>query len=50
LSVSCNKTKKINYSEFLAATINMEQILTDENLWMLFKFIDKDDRNEIDFS
>lgn len=28
----------------------MEQILTDENLWMLFKFIDKDDRNEIDFS
>ncbi|CDW82534.1 calcium-dependent protein [Stylonychia lemnae] len=48
-SVSCNKTAKINYSEFLAATIDMLSLLTEENLWMLFKFIDKEDQNEIDF-
>ena len=40
---------KINYSEFLAATISMQSILTDEKLWSLFKTFDTDDTDFISF-
>jgi len=33
---------KINYSEFLAATIELKQVLTYEKLWTLFKYFDTD--------
>jgi len=38
---------KINYSEFLAATISVQSFLTEEKLWMLFKHFDIDDTNGI---
>ena len=38
---------KINYSEFLAATISMQSLLTDEKLWSLFKTFDTDDTDFI---
>lgn len=38
---------KINYSEFLAATISMQAALTDEKLWSLFKTFDTDDTDYI---
>ena len=34
---------KINYSEFLAATIEVKQVLTEEKLWAIFKYFDTDD-------
>ena len=40
---------KINYSEFLAATISMKSTLTDEKLWTLFKTFDTDDTDFISF-
>ena len=33
---------KINYSEFLAATIEIKQVLTYDRLWALFKYFDTD--------
>ena len=38
---------KINYSEFLAATLHVQTFLTDEKLWALFKQFDTDDSNVI---
>ena len=38
---------KINYSEFLAATISVQKILTHERLEALFKQFDVDNKNEI---
>ena len=38
---------KINYSEFLAATLSMQKVLTDEKLWSLFKTFDTDDTDYI---
>jgi calcium-dependent protein kinase len=35
-------SKSIEYEEFLRATLNMEQILTEKNLQMAFKYFDKD--------
>ena len=40
---------KINYSEFLAATISMQTALTQEKLWTLFKTFDTDDTDFISF-
>lgn len=34
---------KINYSEFLAATIQLPKVLTEEKLYALFKHFDTDD-------
>ena len=34
---------KINYSEFLAATIELKSVLTYDKLWALFKYFDTDD-------
>ena len=33
---------KINYSEFLAATVSLRKVLTDEKLYALFKHFDTD--------
>ena len=38
---------KINYSEFLAATMSMQEALTDSKLWSLFKTFDTDDTDFI---
>ena len=38
---------KINYSEFLAATLSVKNTLTDEMLWRLFKTFDVDDTDFI---
>ncbi len=38
---------KINYSEFLAATISVRSVLTEKILWTLFKHFDTDDSNTI---
>ena len=38
---------KINYSEFLAATISVKDFITEEKLWMIFKHFDVDDTNYI---
>ena len=38
---------KINYSEFLAATISVQTALTEEKLWSLFKTFDTDDTDYI---
>ena len=34
---------KINYSEFVAATISVKKVLTNEKLYVLFKHFDVDD-------
>ena len=34
---------KINYTEFLAATLKTQETLTEEMLWQLFKKFDVDD-------
>ena len=38
---------KINYSEFLAATLSIKDSLTEEMLWRLFKKFDVDDSGYI---
>ena len=38
---------KINYSEFLAATVSMDAVLTDEKLHALFKHFDTDNSEYI---
>ena len=39
--------QKINYSEFLAATINTAEFLTDQKLLAIFKTFDFDNTGEI---
>ena len=41
--VDYNSNGKINYSEFIAATIQVKQVLTDEKAYVLFKHFDADD-------
>ena len=38
---------KINYSEFLAATVSVRQVLTEEKLYALFKHFDTDNSDFI---
>ena len=38
---------RINYSEFIAAILSVEQTLTDEQLWSLFKKFDVDNTDFI---
>jgi calcium-dependent protein kinase len=38
---------KINYSEFLAATLPLESVLTDKKLFALFKHFDTDNSDFI---
>ena len=38
---------KINYTEFLAATVSVQQVLTNEKLYALFKHFDIDDSEYI---
>eukprot|EP00347_Sterkiella_histriomuscorum_P016687 403352243 len=38
---------KINYSEFLVATIELQQVLSYEKMWALFKYFDTDDSGVI---
>lgn len=38
---------KINYSEFLSATIEVQRVLTEERVWAIFKYFDTDDSGEI---
>ena len=37
----------INYSEFIAATLSIGQVLTEEQLWSLFKKFDVDNTDYI---
>jgi len=39
--------KNIDYGEFLAATINLQNELTHERLWMLFNTFDTDNSGTI---
>lgn len=41
------ENKKINYSEFIAATINAAEFLTEDKLKAIFKSFDIDDSGEI---
>jgi Ca2+-binding EF-hand superfamily protein len=34
--------QKINYTEFLAATVNVQNFVTEERLWALFNTFDTD--------
>ena len=38
----------INYSEFLAATIDSKKFLTEERLWNLFKYLDVSNNNYLE--
>lgn len=38
---------KINYTEFLAATLSIQETITEEMLWRLFKKFDVDDTSYI---
>ena len=38
---------KINYTEFLSATLSIQDTLTEEMLWRLFKKFDVDDTDYI---
>ena len=38
---------KINYTEFLSATVEVHRFLTEERLWMMFKHFDVDDSGYI---
>jgi calcium-dependent protein kinase len=42
-----HKNGKINYSEFLAATVDVNQFMSEEKLWMIFKHFDVDDTEYI---
>lgn len=42
--VRLHENGKINYSDFLSATLQLPSYLTEERLWMLFKQFDLDDR------
>ena len=41
--VDFNHDGEINYTEFLAATISVQNVLTNEKLYALFKHFDIDD-------
>jgi len=38
---------KINYTEFLAATMKLSEQMTDERLWILFSHFDTDGSGKI---
>ena len=46
-NVDVHKNGKINYSEFIAATISIQEFLTEEKLWMIFRHFDVDDTEYI---
>jgi calcium-dependent protein kinase len=45
--VDAAKNGKINYSEFLAAALTVQDFLTEEKLWMIFKRFDVDNTDYI---
>lgn len=42
-----NSSTKINYSEFIAATMDKQTYMSREKLWAAFKHFDVDNTNEI---
>lgn len=46
-SVNFKGNGEINYSEFLAATISVQEILTNERLYALFKEFDHEDIDKL---
>ena len=46
-NVDADKNDAIEYEEFIAATINLEELLTDENLRIAFNSFDKDGSQEL---
>jgi len=48
LSVNNSGNQMINYTEFIAATIDLQNLLTDEKLWSLFdNFKDSEEEGQI---
>jgi len=45
--IDLNGNQKINYSEFLTATVEVKKFMTDEKLWMMFKHFDVEDKDFI---
>ena len=46
-NVDADKNDAIEYEEFIAATMNLEELLTDENLIIAFNSFDKDGSHEL---
>ena len=46
-SIDLNGNQMINYSEFLTATLEVKNLVTDEKLWMMFRTFDTEDKNFI---
>ena len=46
-SLDFNQDGKINYSEFLAATISSATFCKEEKLWSVFQYFDRDDTGYI---
>ena len=38
---------KINYTEFIAASLSLKKVLSHEKMWQLFKHFDVDDTDYI---
>ena len=47
INVDYEGNGKINYSEFLAATVSVRSVLTNEKLYALFKHFDTDNSDFI---
>ena len=46
-SLDFHQDGKINYTEFLAATLNSVDFSKDERLWSVFQYFDSDDKGYI---
>jgi len=45
--IDYHENGKINYSEFLAATLSINKFMSNEKMWMIFKRFDVDDTDFI---
>jgi len=43
--IQLNINEKINYSEFITATLDKKLLLNQEKLWQTFKYFDIDNQN-----
>lgn len=49
-AIDTDKNGSINYTEFVASSLEAEFIFTKENLYRVFKTIDKDGNGEVDIN